>query len=444
MNLNQLAEISNGRLVGPSMSTNSFSIDTRTIKPGEVFIALTGNNLDGHEFISEAMVKGASAAVVSKSIRVDIPHIIVKDTQKFMKDIADYNRNQFKGTVIGITGTNGKTSTKQILSNLLNGSDLCHKTIGNKNNQIGVPYSMLTLADKYQYSVLEMGTSEPGEIEILRNQVRPNIAAITNVSIGHLDGLKDTKSIAQEKGNILNFATDSGIAYLPRDSEFFDFWQQKTNAKEVFSFGLHKDSDFRVVNTEVDIAKNLTHFQLHFQSHKEELSINGIGMHNSLNASLAVAISLKCGLGIHAIRERLTSTELPERRLAVTESVNNSIMIDDSYNSNPVSLKNALDCLENEDKKKVCILGEMKELGLESKKIHSDVLEYANKRVDKILCLGDSWLENNSKKSDKIVVFTNHNELYEYLVSIIDQNTILLVKGSRSTRMDLIADKLKK
>ena len=157
MNLNQLAEISNGRLVGPSMSTNSFSIDTRTIKPGEVFIALTGNNLDGHEFISEAMVKGASAAVVSKSIRVDIPHIIVKDTQKFMKDIADYNRNQFKGTVIGITGTNGKTSTKQILSNLLNGSDLCHKTIGNKNNQIGVPYSMLTLVDKYQYSVKNMG-----------------------------------------------------------------------------------------------------------------------------------------------------------------------------------------------------------------------------------------------------------------------------------------------
>tara|TARA_B100000214_G_scaffold936_1_gene699 strand:- start:2025 stop:3362 length:1338 start_codon:yes stop_codon:yes gene_type:complete len=444
MNLNKLAEISKGTLLGPSLSIKSFSIDTRTIKPNEVYIALAGNNFDGHEFISEALMKGASAAVVSKPVEVDIPHIIVDDTQEFMKDIADYNRNQFKGKVIGITGTNGKTSTKQILSNLLNGSNLCHKTIGNKNNQIGVPYSMLSLNEEYKYSVLEMGTSEPGEIEILNKQVRPDIAAITNVSMGHLDGLSDTKSIAKEKGNILNFKSESGIAYLPKDSEFFDFWSQKTNAKEVFSFGLHPDSDFRVSNTEVEIEKNLTHFHLSFENQEEEMSINGIGMHNSLNATLAVAIGLHCGLRINEIKERLTSTELPERRLAVTKSLNNSIMIDDTYNSNPASLRNALDCLEKLDKKKVCILGEMKELGKGSKKIHKDSLEYASKRADKILCLGDSWLEDNLDKSNKIVVFTDRDELYEYLVSLIDENTILLVKGSRSTKMDLIADKLKK
>ena len=444
MNLNKLAEISKGTLLGPSLPIKSFSIDTRTIKPNETYIALAGNNFDGHDFISEAVLKGASAAVVSKPVEVDIPHIIVDDTQEFMKDIADYNRNQFKGKVIGITGTNGKTSTKQILSNLLNGSNLCHKTIGNKNNQIGVPYSMLSLNEEYKYSVLEMGTSEPGEIEILNKQVRPDIAAITNVSMGHLDGLSDTKSIAKEKGNILNFKSESGIAYLPKDSKFFDFWSQKTNAKEVFSFGLHPDSDFRVSNTEVEIEKNLTHFHLSFENQEEEMSINGIGMHNSLNATLAVAIGLHCGLRINEIKERLTSTELPERRLAVTKSLNNSIMIDDTYNSNPASLRNALDCLEKLDKKKVCILGEMKELGKGSKKIHKDSLEYASKRADKILCLGDSWLEDNLDKSNKIVVFTDRDELYEYLVSLIDENTILLVKGSRSTKMDLIADKLKK
>ena len=372
MDLNKLAEISQGRLLGSSIPVDSYSIDTRTLKSKEIYIALEGDNYDGHEFISEAALKGAAAAVVSKSIEVDIPHIIVDSTHEFMKNIADYNRSKFNGKVIGITGTNGKTSTKQIVSNLLNENELCHKTLGNKNNQIGVPYSLLTLRERYKYSVIEMGTSEPGEIEILNNQVKPNIAAITNVSKGHLEGLRDTESIAKEKGNILNFCSDSG------------------------------------------------------------------------NAALSIAISLHLGIKMQTIKERLTAIDLPKRRLTVTKSLNGSTMIDDTYNSNPASLKNALDSLEKVDKTKICILGEMKELGPESKRIHTAALEYAYERVDKILCLGNSWSDCIIPKSENIDIFTSHDELYDYLVSLIDQNTILLIKGSRSTRMDLIADKLKK
>ena len=184
-NLKQLAEISKGKLSGSSINIDSFSIDTRTINLNEAYIALEGENFDGHEFISEAALKGASAVIVNKPIEADIPHIIVADTLEFMKNIAEYNRNQFKGKMIGITGTNGKTTTKQIVANLLNGTNLCHKTLGNKNNQIGVPYSMLSLENKYKYSVIEMGTSEPGEIELLNARVKPDIAAITNVSMGH-------------------------------------------------------------------------------------------------------------------------------------------------------------------------------------------------------------------------------------------------------------------
>ena len=326
MDLNKLAEISQGRLLGSSIPVDSYSIDTRTIKSKEIYIALEGENYDGHEFISEAAIKGAAAAVVSKSIEVDIPHIIVDSTHEFMKNIADYNRSKFNGKVIGITGTNGKTSTKQIVSNLLNENELCHKTLGNKNNQIGVPYSLLTLRERYKYSVIEMGTSEPGEIEILNNQVKPNIAAITNVSKGHLEGLRDTESIAKEKGNILNFCSDSGIAYLPRDSEFFDFWSKKTNAKEIFSFGIHKDADFRVTNTKIDIEGNLTHFNLHNDGQIEEISINGIGMHNSLNAALSIAISLHLGIKMQTIKERLTAIDLPKRRLTVTKSLNGCLL----------------------------------------------------------------------------------------------------------------------
>ena len=443
-NLKQLAEISKGKLSGSSINIDSFSIDTRTINLNEAYIALEGENFDGHEFISEAALKGASAVIVNKPIEADIPHIIVADTLEFMKNIAEYNRNQFKGKMIGITGTNGKTTTKQIVANLLNGTNLCHKTLGNKNNQIGVPYSMLSLENKYKYSVIEMGTSEPGEIELLNARVKPDIAAITNVSMGHLEGLRNTESIAKEKGNILNFYSDSGVAILPRDSEFFDFWSDKTNAKEISSFGTDQNSDFRVANAEIDIENNLTHFHLYFENQREDMSINGIGLNNSLNAALATAIGLHCGIEINEIKNRLTQTDLPERRLSVTESLNGSIMIDDTYNSNPASLKNALDSLDKLDKKKICVLGEMKELGLDSKLIHKEMYEYASKRVDKVLCIGKSWSECDFDTNKELGIFNDQDLLYDYLVSIIDDKTVLLVKGSRSTRMDIIADKLKK
>ena len=443
-NLKQLAEISKGKLSGSSINIDSFSIDTRTINLNEAYIALEGENFDGHEFISEAALKGASAVIVNKPIEADIPHIIVADTLEFMKSIAEYNRNQFKGKMIGITGTNGKTTTKQIVANLLNGTNLCHKTLGNKNNQIGVPYSMLSLENKYKYSVIEMGTSEPGEIELLNARVKPDIAAITNVSMGHLEGLRNTESIAKEKGNILNFYSDSGVAILPKDSEFFDFWSDKTNAKEISSFGTDKNSDFRVANAEIDIENNLTHFHLYFENQREDMSINGIGLNNSLNAALATAIGLHCGIEINEIKNRLTQTDLPERRLSVTKSLNGSIMIDDTYNSNPASLKNALDSLDKLDKKKICVLGEMKELGLDSKLIHKEMYEYAIKRVDKVLCIGKSWSECDFDTNKELEIFNDQDLLYDYLVSIIDDKTVLLVKGSRSTRMDIIADKLKK
>ena len=221
MDLNQLAQISKGRLIGESVNFEGFSIDSRTIGPGELYISLLGKNFDGHEFLAEAKGKGASAAVVSQSTQIDFPQILVDDTFDFMRSVAAYNRNEFKGKVIGITGTNGKTSTKQIIFSLLNKYNNCHRTLGNMNNQIGVPFSLLSLQNNYQYSVIEMGTSEPGEIEILTRQVNPDIAAITNVSIGHLEGLTDTDSIALEKGNILDFQTNNGIAFLPKDSNFY-------------------------------------------------------------------------------------------------------------------------------------------------------------------------------------------------------------------------------
>ena len=442
MNLLDLANISQGTLRGESSNVESFSIDTRTIKPQEVYIALKGENFDGHLFITEAIKKGASAIVLDRQVECNIPNIIVDDSYKFMNHVAVHNRNYFKGKMVGITGTNGKTTTKQIIANLLNSQGSCHQTIGNKNNQIGVPYSLLTLGNNHDYSVIEMGTSEPGEIKKLNTLVKPDIAAITNVSIGHLDGLRDTESIAIEKGNILNFWNEDGTAILPRDSNFYEYWSNETNAKQIISFGIHDDSDFKVSSIKIDVLNNLTHFRLRFDGKEENFSINGIGKHNPLNAALAIAVSILCGVETNSIKNNLTNTQLPERRLDVCKSLKGSILIDDSYNSNPASLRNALDSIDELKRKKLCILGEMKELGPNSQRLHQEMYEYTSERVDKILCIGKEW--SGCDSSDDLLIFKDHDALYDHLVSIIDNETILLVKGSRSTRMDKIADKLKK
>ena len=349
MNLLDLASISQGTLRGESSNVESFSIDTRTIKPKEVYIALKGENFDGHLFITEAIKKGASAIVLDRQVECNIPNIIVDDSYKFMNHVAVHNRNYFKGKMVGITGTNGKTTTKQIIANLLNSQGSCHQTIGNKNNQIGVPYSLLTLGNNHDYSVIEMGTSEPGEIKKLNTLVKPDIAAITNVSIGHLDGLRDTESIAIEKGNILNFWNEDGTAILPRDSNFYEYWSNETNAKQIISFGIHDDSDFKVSSIKIDVLNNLTHFRLRFDGKEENFSINGIGKHNPLNAALATAVSILCGVETNSIKNNLTNTQLPERRLDVCKSLKGSILIDDSYNSNPASLRNAEHFLMKQD-----------------------------------------------------------------------------------------------
>jgi len=444
MELKDLALLSNGSLHGNTLEVSEFSIDTRSIKKGEVYIAIEGQNFDGHDFIEDAENKGARALIVSREVSSSLPFIIVNNTLDFMETIAVHNRSSFNGNVIGITGTNGKTTSKQILSSLLSQIHKTHKTDGNKNNHIGVPFSMLNMENLYKSSVLEIGTSKVGEIENLTNLVKPNIAAITNVSSGHLQGLRDTDSIADEKGDILEFYDSNGIAVLPRDSSYFKFWCNKTNSKKVVSFGIHEDSDFKVINPSIDVENNLTSFQLMHEGLIEECSINGVGIHNTLNAAMGLAICSVLGIDISEVKEALLEVNFPERRLSIHKSIANSILIDDSYNSNPASMKRSIDLIASMNNyKKICLFGEMKELAEDSSSLHSDVYEYAKGKIDYFHCLGKEWNCIQDSDNTNFRIFSNHEELYKSAKNLINLNTVTLVKGSRSTRMDIVADKLK-
>ena len=444
MELKDLALLSNGSLRGDSLEVFEFSIDTRSIKKGQVYIAIEGQNFDGHDFIEEAEKKGASALIVCREISSSLPFIIVHNTLDFMETIAVHNRSSFNGNVIGITGTNGKTTSKQILSSLLSQIHKTHKTDGNKNNHIGVPFSMLNMENLYKSSVLEIGTSQVGEIKNLTNLVKPNVAAITNVSSGHLQGLRDTDSIADEKGDILEFYDSNGIAVLPRDSSYFKFWCSKTNSKKVVSFGIHEDSDFQVINPSIDVENNLTSFQLMHQGLIEECSINGIGIHNTLNAAMGLAICSVLGIDISEVKEALHEVNFPKRRLSIHKSIANSILIDDSYNSNPASMKGSIDLIASMNNyKKICLFGGMKELAEGSSLLHLEVYEYAKDKVDYFHCIGEEWNAIQDSDNTNFKIFSSHEKLYESVQDLINVDTVTLVKGSRSTRMDIVADKLK-
>ena len=443
-NISEIANKGKAELHGKSVEVNGFSIDTRTLLNGDLYIALKGKNFNGTDFINEAITKGANAIVADHYFESKVPLLVVDNTEAFLKNLAIMNRLAFEGPVIGITGSNGKTSSKEIVASLLSSKKKCHKTIGNKNNQIGLPFSLADLDSSYDCSILELGTSFPGEIGVLSAIAKPDIALITNVFESHLSGLGSLELIAKEKGDIGCFENDKGVLVLNKDSRYFDFWGNTTNANKVISFGTKEGCDFQVLSTDVDFNKNLTSFVLAHQYKEFKCTMNGVGLHNSVNAAGALAVCSSMGLALDEIIDNLERIELPQRRLSLFRMSNGSLLIDDSYNANPESVKQSIDtmCVSGMNKK-IVVLGEMRELGNDAAKLHKEISEYAKTRVDNFLCLGGSWQEGVKLFGEKGIVFSSQEELVDHVSSILETDTVILVKGSRSTRMDIVADKLK-
>lgn len=449
MNLLTLEDIAikgGGKLLGTpiDLKVKGVSIDSRTLEEGELFLALKGPSFNGHDFVEEALKRGASSFVVEKKVESKNPYILVKDSYRFLNLFAKRIREEFKGSLIGVTGSNGKTSTKEIIFSLLSAEDICHKTLGNRNNQIGVPLSLSSLNKDFLFSVIEIGTSCVGEIKDLSELARPNIALITNATESHLEGLGSIESVVKEKGSILDSLKDNGIAILPRDSEFFNDWSKKARGRKIVSFGFHKDSQIVLRNPKVDVIKKTLTFEISYDEEKMECEMNGIGIHNALNACSAFAVAYALGLDLKKLNPQLGRLILPERRLSVHKSLRNSIVIDDSYNANPDSMKRSLDVMMNiSGKKRIFIAGEMKELGKDEQLFHEKICEYAYKKVEEFLCVGELWKGGLKYVHEKGKYFDSKLDLLEYLKETLNSDSIIMVKGSRSTGMDFIADKLK-
>ena len=418
---------------------HAISINSKKIKKDDIFIAIKGLNFDGHDYINEAFKNGAIAAIISDEEKISKNTILVNDTKKSLADIASLILMKFKPFVIGITGSNGKTTTKELIKSILDsnyGTNKILATQANYNNDIGLPLTIFNLNSEHSHIVLEMGMNHPKEISYLANIAPPNFAVITNIGEAHIENFKNREAIANEKKDILRNLKAEGTAILPKDSEFFNFLVKDLKNVKVLSFGMSKDADIS--------CELLDHKKILIKTPKYDLEIKSklLGHNNISNILAAVTCAYQLKINPTKIKEGIENITPIPSRLELKEGKKRAAIIDDTYNSNPSSFLSAIEVLDEFPGKKILVIGDMAELGENSRIYHQELSRSIKRtKIDTTLGLGKYTKEIITLLGRNNSWFRSKDDLVKHLYSCMKGSTIL-VKGSRSMKMEEIVKKL--
>lgn len=417
----------------------SISTDTRSVQPGQLFVALQGQSFDGHNYVQAAKEKGAVAAVVAHAVDVDLPQFILGDTQAALTKAATLWRRRFTIPVVAVTGSNGKTTTKEMIAAIftawLGSRDQFLATAGNLNNQIGVPLSVLRLQATHKAAVFELGMNHPGEILPLAHIAAPTIALINNAQREHQEFMQSVDAVAAENGAVLSALDNQGIAVFPADDTYTTFWSDLAGARSTYCFGFNDEAQVRADAIHADA--NATQFKLLIAAESANVHLPVPGVHNLRNALAAAACAAAAGAPLAAIVTGLESFQAVEGRMQVKHLPNGVQLIDDSYNANPDSVRAAIDVLAQLEGKKVLVLGNMAEVGINSGAVHSEVGAYARELgIDVLLVHGNEALKAAEAFGKGAISFDSIESLTKQLLKEMPAQT--LVKGSRSTRMERV------
>lgn len=454
LNLREVIEATRGKYSGKHFDIliKGVSTDSRTIRENDLFIPLEGPNFDGHDFIRQAFEKGATAVLCEESKREKVKAlpgdkvIFVDNTQLALLDLAAYYRALFPIPFVAVTGSVGKTTTKEMIAEVLKSRFRVLKTPGNLNNEIGVPLTMFLLDECHDIGVVEMGMSGLGEIRRLANVVKPKVAVITNIGVTHIEKLGSREKIAQAKMEILEPLTGKDIAVLNADSA--ELWRAKEGIVPKTVFFGREAGDIRAKNIVSDDDE--IKFDVYGCYGEATFTVSLPGVHNVNNALAAIAVGFEMGLSKEEIQAGLKKLKLPEMRLQLKQSFFGAEVIDDAYNASPDSMKAALDYLEQRgrDKKKVAILGDMLELGNIASSAHFEIGKYAAKKADMIVAIG-SFSEDIKKGAleGKIDVNCVHafkalEQASAEIIGLVEDCDIVLVKASRGMKLEQITELL--
>jgi len=447
MSLSSVAEKINASVVGDDVVFSSVSTDTRRIRSGDLFVALKGENFDGHDYVSQAIERGAVAAMVSHPVSVPASQLLVNDTRLGLGDIASEWRKQVDPRVVALTGSNGKTTLKEMLAVILSEENHVLATRGNLNNDIGVPLTLLRLQDE-EIAIVEMGANHVGEIDYLSRMARPDVAILNNAGRAHIGEFGSEEAIAHAKAEILNGLNDEGVFIYHADSKWVPLWKTLASKVNSLSFGKSLQADYQLLD-DYRLSWNESGFYALFTiqekqtGHQQVVRSPLAGEHNAMNATAAFAAARVLGVSPEIISQCLKNLQPVKGRIKPVAGLQGQMILDDAYNANPDSVSAAMDVLVTAPGRKILVLGDLAELGNDAEKIHAELGSLAfEKGIDVLLSCG-GISQNSSDCFDKQAL---HFETRETLIAWLKGNTgkddFVLIKGSRSALMDQVVDAL--
>ncbi|MFA6921611.1 MAG: UDP-N-acetylmuramoyl-tripeptide--D-alanyl-D-alanine ligase [Gallionella sp.] len=447
MLLSQLAKVLDARLVAGNggVRFGAVSTDTRKIKPGDLYIALRGEHFDGADFVGQAQQSGAVAALVNQDsgFRIqdaEIPLLLVEDTRIALGQLAAYWRKQFDIPLVAITGSNGKTTVKEMIASILRvaagGDEAVLATRGNYNNDIGMPLTLLQLNAQHRYAVIEMGMNHPGEIDYLTQIACPQVALINNAGGAHLEGMGSVEAVARAKGEIFSGLQHEGSAIINADDEYAPMWRSQAGVYSLLEFGL---------NSQADVSgqwyPNETGLRLEAQTPSGDFvaDMQVPGEHNARNALAATAAAIALNLSLENIVAGLEKFNGVAGRLQRKAARNGAVLIDDTYNANPASMQAAIAVLAQAAGRRVLVLGDMGELGDAAAALHAGIGATARDAgIEKLYALGELSREAVREFGGAAVHFASIEDLCLALETELNGGTTVLVKGSRFMKMERV------
>ncbi|MBX3725729.1 MAG: UDP-N-acetylmuramoyl-tripeptide--D-alanyl-D-alanine ligase [Xanthomonadales bacterium] len=440
--LSELALWLGGRLAGADAVVNGVGHDTRTLRPGMLYVALRGERVDGHALLPQAAAAGAAGALVATAdAGMPLPQLVVADPLLALGELARRHRERMPARVVGITGSNGKTTVKTLVAAILSRVGRCHANPGNRNNEVGLPLAVLELDAGHDYAVFEMGAGKPGDIAYLAAIAQPAIGLVNNVGPAHLERLGSLDGVAETKGALYAALPAEGVAVINADDAYASRFERQVASRRLLRFGLQNDAD---VGADAIELGERCRFRLRCPAGEGEVELPLPGRHNLMNALAAAAIACALEVPFAAIRDGLAAASGVAGRLRLLRQPGGHALVDDTYNANPASVAAAIDTLAGLPGEHWLVLGDMGELGADAPSLHAQIGRHARQAG---LARLDTVGELSREASAAFGAGGRHHETLEALVASLQAalhaGVVCLVKGSRSAGMERVVAALR-
>ena len=456
--LSLIAHWAGGELHGEDVPVDAIAHDTRALVPGSLYLALRGERFDGHDFAADALARGAVALLVERRLELDVPQVLVEDSERALARIAAGMQRDRRATVVGITGSNGKTSVKTLVLSVLSQAGRAYANPGNRNNEIGLPLAVIEAPEDADFAIYEMGAGKPGDIAYLTAIANPDVSLVNNIAAAHLERMGDLLGVATTKGAIYAALPAGGTAVVNADDAFGNWFEQQVvrateSGRRLLRFGL--DTDAEVTARQLECGAEQSRFVLVTPQGEAAVTLALPGRHNVRNALAAAAIGLACGVPLPAIAEGLALARPVAGRQVAHGLGAGVVLVDDSYNANPGSVAAAIDALAASGGDAWLVLGDMRELGPEAAQLHADAGSRARQAgLSRLYTLGELAAHASAAFGDGAAHYPSHQALAAALAADLaarvpadaagaeTRHLRVLVKGSRGSAMDRIVNAL--